>query len=123
MIKIRTFSRILNFVKDIVSRNNFFPWKQITYIFYLYVSTGKRMKILIILQWTFAVLFSFPMFRFEVVHKIIGESEKAYCMINYPPWAWKVSPTCRIMSLTIIIRNQFKTSTVQKSYHSCVQIS
>lgn len=66
------------------------------------MSKGKRMKILIILQWTFAVLFSFPMFRFEVVHKIIGESEKAYCMINYPPWAWKLYFTLVATAVFII---------------------
>jgi hypothetical protein len=47
---------------------------------------------LIILQWTFAALFSIPMFKFEIVHKIYQESIKTFCMINFPtPWAWKVS--------------------------------
>lgn len=67
------------------------------------MSKGKRMKILIILQWTFAVLFSFPMFRFEIVHKVFRESEKALCMINFPePWAWKLYLTLVATAVFII---------------------
>lgn len=65
------------------------------------MSKGKRVKILIILQWTFAVLFSIPMFRFEVEY--IRESEKTLCMINFPgKWAWKLYLTLVATAIFII---------------------
>ncbi|XP_056010363.1 cardioacceleratory peptide receptor-like isoform X2 [Ostrea edulis] len=100
------------------------------------VSKGQRVKALIVLQWTFAALFSLPMFKFEIVHKIYQESIKSFCMINFPAqWAWKLYLTlvaiavfivpailiaiCYIVIVVIIWRRS--SSSVDKQYSDVTQ--
>ncbi|XP_078325166.1 cardioacceleratory peptide receptor-like isoform X1 [Crassostrea virginica] len=67
------------------------------------MSKGRRVKILIVSQWAFAVLFSFPMFRFDTEKKVIHNEEKVFCMINFPaPWAWKLYLTLVATAVFII---------------------
>ncbi|XP_062616267.1 cardioacceleratory peptide receptor-like [Saccostrea cucullata] len=67
------------------------------------MSKEKRVKGLIILQWTCAVLFATPMFKFDLVTKVIRKSEKTFCMINFPElWHWKLYLTLVAIAVFII---------------------